>query len=210
MKKFLTAVSILLLSGSLWSARAGTLSVTNENSGTFGLVLSIPLVREYDYRDSVVRKVIDGDTIQLENGERVRLIGIDTPEVYQTKESESEAHRRGKNVEAIRALGKQASVFSRELMEGKRVRLEFDVERTDKYGRLLAYVYLDHHQPIAIAEANRYHFIYNGAVTSIFCNATIVKAGYAHPLTIPPNVKYTQLFRALSYDAHEKKRGLWK
>ena len=77
-----------------------------------------------------VRRVIDGDTFDLDGGERVRLIGVDTPE-----------YRPWKN--RIDFFGKEASEYSRKLLTGKRVRLEKDVDPTDNYGRTLAYVYLE-------------------------------------------------------------------
>jgi len=81
-----------------------------------------------------VTRVVDGDTIIVDlNGteERVRLIGIDTPEsVHPDKE---------KNVE----YGQIASAYTKNKLEGKQVYLEFDVQERDQYGRLLAYVYVD-------------------------------------------------------------------
>jgi micrococcal nuclease len=166
--------------------------------------------KQYLYENIVVTKVIDGDTVQLENGERVRLLGIDTPEVYQSKESQEKARRKGTDVKAIRVLGKQASVFTKQLMEGKRVRLIFDIEKKDKYDRLLAYVFIDQPAAVDITASEGYYFIYDGKMTSLFCNATIIKSGYAHPLSIPPNLMYADVFRTLHREAREHKRGLWK
>lgn len=78
-----------------------------------------------------VARVIDGDTFELENGKRVRLIGIDTPESVSPDQS--------KNTE----FGKLASAFTKEKLEGKTVYLEKDVSETDQYGRLLRYAYLE-------------------------------------------------------------------
>jgi micrococcal nuclease len=88
----------------------------------------------------------------------------------------------------IQKLGRRSYNFTRKLVEGKRVRLEFDVERTDKYERLLAYVYLQ---------------------DGTFVNAEILKQGYASLMTIPPNVKYADSFVKLFREAREDKRGLW-
>jgi len=74
-----------------------------------------------------VIRVIDGDTIEIEGGARVRYIGIDTPETY----GEAECY------------GWEATAKNRELVEGKRVRLVKDVSEADRYGRLLRYVYVD-------------------------------------------------------------------
>src|SRR3990167_1293984 len=76
-----------------------------------------------------VVKVIDGDTIEIDGGARVRYIGIDTPETVSP-------------TSAIECYGKESSNKNRELVEGKTVRLEKDVSEIDKYGRLLRYVYV--------------------------------------------------------------------
>jgi micrococcal nuclease len=76
-----------------------------------------------------VSRVIDGDTLQLSTGEEVRLIGVDTPETKHPRKS-------------VEYFGKEASAFTKHLVEGREVRLEFDVQRRDKYKRTLAYVYI--------------------------------------------------------------------
>ena len=81
-----------------------------------------------EWRD--VERVVDGDTLVLDGGERVRLIGVDTPETVHPKKP-------------VERFGKEASGFTQKLAEGKRVRLEYDAERTDRYGRTLAYVFLE-------------------------------------------------------------------
>lgn len=122
-----------------------------------------------------VKRVIDGDTIELENGDRVRLIGIDTPEtVHPSKD--------------VEYYGKEASDFTKRMVEGKRVKIEFDVQERDKYGRLLAYVFLE---------------------DGIFLNAELLKQGYANISTYPPNVKYVEEFSRLEREARENAKGLW-
>ena len=147
------------------------------------------LGRSYNYDHISVSRVVDGDTLVLENGQRVRLIGIDTPETHINNRLYRQAQRSQTDIQTIISLGKEASKFTRNLVEGKRVRLEFDVEKYDKYNRLLCYVYLE---------------------DDTFINAKIVQEGYASLLTIPPNVKYVDLFRALYQEARENNRGLWK
>jgi len=122
---------------------------------------------------SEVKRVIDGDVLLLVNGERVRLIGIDAPEMDTEQ-------------------GEKAFEFTKKLVEGKRVKLEFDVQEKDEYGRLLAYVF---------------NIQFN---ENIFINAMIIKAGYATPMTIAPNIRHTNLFKRLYRVAREKKKGLWK
>ncbi len=150
---------------------------------------TLPFGKNYDYNDILLKRVIDGDTIQLESGERVRLIGIDTPEVHESDKLYRDSRKTGQGADTIKAMGKRAWQFTRSLVEGQRLRLEFDVERHDKYGRLLAYVYLK---------------------DGTFVNAQIIKQGYASIMTIPPNVKYADLFLKLYQEARNNQRGLWK
>ena len=136
-----------------------------------------------------VAYVFDGDTIKLEDDRKVRLIGIDCPEEWESDKLFTDAKRSGQDIAAIKAMGEKAHAFTQKLVLNKKVRLEFDVERHDKYDRLLAYVYLS-----------------NGT----FVNEAIIKGGYAYPLTIPPNVRYAERFQALYQEARNDKRGLWK
>ena len=149
----------------------------------------VPLGKDYNYADVLVKRAVDGDTLVLEDGERVRFIGIDTTEMHESNKLERDIRRSGQDKSTIVKLGKQAYQFTKGLVEGKRVSLEFDVEKYDKYKRLLAYVYLK---------------------DGTFVNAEIVKQGYASLMTIPPNVKYADLFQKLYREARESRRGLWK
>ncbi len=115
-----------------------------------------------------VKEVIDGDTIVLQSGEHVRYIGIDTPEREQP-------------------FYQEAKELNQKLVEGKEIRIEFDVQKKDKYGRTLAYVY--------VGEA--------------FVNAELVRNGLANLYTVPPNVKHTEYFLKLQSEAKEKKLGIW-
>jgi micrococcal nuclease len=124
---------------------------------------------------------VDGDTFWADDGTskgvKIRLIGVDAPESRKTFKKE------------VGYFGKEAKAYLTNLLIGKSVRLEYDVNRTDQYGRTLAYVYLQ-----------------DGS----FVNADLVKNGYAMTLTIPPNVKYADEFVKLQEDARENNRGLWK
>ncbi len=139
-----------------------------------------------------VVRVIDGDTIQvrLSNArtERVRLIGIDTPEVYESEKLERDSRESGRSREEIQALGRLASEFTKRYLDGENVGLELDAQTRDLYGRLLAYVWLP---------------------DGTLFNMVIMREGYAQILTIPPNVKYADLFLACQREAREKMRGLW-
>ena len=150
---------------------------------------TIPFGKSYNYADIYVKRVIDGDTILLETGERVRLIGIDTPEMHESDKLYRDSQRTQQDISTIKELGLRAYKFTKNLVEGKRVSLEFDVEKYDKYERILAYVYLK---------------------DGTFVNAKIVQEGYASLMTIPPNVKYADSFLKLYREARDNRQGLWK
>ena len=136
--------------------------------------------------NAVVDRIVDGDTIDvLIDGdvERVRLIGIDTPEVAR----EAFADRPAQETECF---GDEASAFTASLLaEGDAVRLERDVVPRDDFGRLLAYVYR--------------------ASDGVLVNYEIVRQGYAQPLTIPPNVAYADLMVEAARGAEADDAGLW-
>jgi len=142
----------------------------------------------YDYNNVLVKRVVDGDTLLLENRRYVRLLGIDTPEMHESVKLYRDARRSGQSVEAIKQDGKLAYEFVKQLVEGKRVRLEFDWERYDKYNRILAYVFLE---------------------DGTLLNARIVEAGYASLTSFRINPTYADLFAKLYRQAREDKRGLW-
>jgi micrococcal nuclease len=129
--------------------------------------------------EGVVKRVIDGDTIELDNGTRVRYIGVDTPEL----------RRRINGQWAYRPqrLAEEAREFNQRLVEGKRVRLEYDEERTDRYQRELAYVY----------------------VRGLFVNAELIRSGYARVVLHPPNLKYSTIFLRLQQEAKNQQKGVW-
>jgi len=132
-----------------------------------------------------VIRVIDGDTIEVSIGgqdEDVRYIGVDTPETV-------------KPDTPVQCYGPQASAENHRLVNGRTVRLIFDRERRDVYGRLLAYVY---------TTVNG-----GGAGQSRFVNATLVRDGYARTLTIPPNTAHVSQLGRLQARAGRAGRGLW-
>ena len=156
-----------------------------------------------------VKKVIDGDTLQLSNGKTVQLIGIDAPENVANQKAKMFAKNSGKKVKDVIALGERSAKFTKGLTEGKEVRLEYDVVTESKSGELYAYVYeVSTYRGNKSVTAPEGVELANG--NEVFLNATILKSGYATPLGVPPNVKYVQLFKELSLDAIKNKRGLWK
>jgi len=124
-----------------------------------------------------VSRVIDGDTIELESGQKVRYIGIDTPET----------------VDPLRdpqCFGQEASLQNKKLVEGKEVYLEKDVSQTDKYGRLLRYIYLEE--------------------SDVSINELLVKEGYAVASSYPPDIKYQEKLRVAEQEARNNQKGLWR
>ncbi|MGC9319815.1 MAG: thermonuclease family protein [Armatimonadota bacterium] len=120
--------------------------------------------------EALCARVIDGDTIELADGEHVRYIGIDTPEMR-----------------PVEAWAEAATRANRELVEGRSLTLVLDVEERDRYGRLLAYVYVD----------------------DTFVNAELVRRGMAQAVTYPPNVRHQDELLRLQREAREAGWGLW-
>jgi micrococcal nuclease len=130
-----------------------------------------------------VERVVDGDTIIVElDGERVRVryIGIDTPESVKP-DSPAEC------------FGTQASDANHELIDGRTVYLESDIEDEDDFGRLLRYVYVD--DP-------------DGG-DRIFVNAALVSAGFAEAVSFRPNTTRQDELNQAESDAREARRGMW-
>jgi micrococcal nuclease len=127
-----------------------------------------------------VQRVIDGDTLMLGTGERVRLIGVDTPETNHPEKP-------------VEYFAKEASAFTRRMAEGKRIKLDYDdankhIDHKDRYGRTLAYVWLE-----------------DGSLL----NAEIIRQGYGHALTRYPFSRMEE-FRRLEREAREQGWGLWR
>ncbi len=131
----------------------------------------------------LVTKVVDGDTIDVlltENQEKtVRFIGIDTPETVDPRRP-------------VGCFGKEASNETKSLLSHKMIVLQQDVSQTDKYGRLLRYVFLP---------------LENGQI--LFVNDYLVREGFAKVLTYPPDVKYNEQLREAEKAARQQKKGLW-
>lgn len=130
----------------------------------------------------LVTRVIDGDTIEVQTGMdvlTVRYIGIDTPETVNPRRP-------------VQCFGRQASNENKKLVEGKKVILSKDVSETDKYGRLLRFVYVK---------------LENGEL--LFVNDYLIRQGFAKASTFPPDVKYAQSFLEAEREARENRIGLW-
>jgi micrococcal nuclease len=171
----ISAISLLLISqfarGEIykWVDPKGNLHLTN-------IYRRVPET----YRENVqsriwVKQVTDANTLLLGSGELVELTGVKTS-----------IRRRARG--SVGTYMKEATLFLKQLVEGKEIRLEFDWENRDRYGRLLAYVYL---------------------LDGTFVNKEIIKQGYGFTDTTYP-FKYMEEFRGCEREARQNKRGLWK
>jgi len=123
---------------------------------------------------AVVKRVIDGDTIVLSDNRKVRYIGIDSPELHHP-------------TKPIQCFATEAALLNTELVEGKTIVMQKDVSETDKYGRLLRYVWIG----------------------DVFVNNYLVEEGFARQETIPPDVAYATLFKESAKKARLQNKGLW-
>ena len=128
-----------------------------------------------------VERIVDGDTIIAAidgKPEKIRLIGVDAPESVHPDQS--------RNTEE----GKEASEYVRSLLENRKVYLEYDVSVTDRYDRVLAYVYLEDGKTMP--------------------NELLLEEGHAAVMTVQPNSRYADNFYELQRTAREKKKGIWR
>lgn len=176
-------IFLLFLSPFLAMAPSDTFSIPSVLKGS-----SVPAAGKM-----TIVKVIDGDTLTVDyNGRRenIRLIGIDTPESFAGKKARRDSKRSHTDMTQILHSGKKASEYTKTLVKaGDIVSVEFDVEKRDRYGRLLGYIFLS-----------------NGRML----NEEIIKNGYASVLSIPPNVNYQKRFIDAYRHARRNNLGLWK
>jgi micrococcal nuclease len=151
----------------------GTRTATSWLAIALGLSLPLPAAGQRQASSSsvcLVQRIADGDTFTCADGRRVRLIGIDSPESQQSP------------------YGERARIALLELLPlGASVRLESDVVRTDRYGRVLAYVW----------------------ACRILVNEAMVRDGWAVLYTVPPNVKYVDRLTRAQNEARTASAGLW-
>lgn len=140
-----------------------------------------------NFKEAKVKRVIDGDTIVVtieQKDYKIRLIGVNTPE----------------STTKIEEYGKEASQYTKSVLTvGKTIFLEKDVSETDKYGRLLRYIWLE------VPSEN----IDKNVIRGKMFNAHLLLDGYAQIATYPPDVKYVNIFKEFEKEAKEKNIGLW-
>lgn len=179
---FLSIFIIIVGSALIWFGIQGN-NTTPQQSPTPSSVQisedSASVVAGVEDQLVLVTRVIDGDTIVLEDGAIVRLLGIDTPETKDIRKP-------------VECFGKQAASETKELLEGKKVLLEKDVSETDMYKRLLRYIYL----PLKDGQ-------------TLFVNDYLIREGFATALNYPPDVKYNEQLREAETEAKRFGKGLW-
>jgi endonuclease YncB( thermonuclease family) len=160
-----------------YSAYKGILLLNPGQTSVASSSSILKMDNETKYIDALVTEVVDGDTLHVlinNKIETVRLVLVDTPETkHPTK--------------PIEPFGPEASKFMKDLLEGKTVKLEKDVSATDRYGRLLKYVWLNDQM----------------------VNEILLEKGLARVAVFPPDVKYVEAFRAVQKQAQEAKAGIW-
>ena len=173
----LTLVLVILGFGFLWFGfKPQPVPQKTPQVSTYSAALGI------EGEHAFVTEVVDGDTIHVLIGmeqKTIRLLGIDTPETKDPRKP-------------VQCFGKEASNKTKELLEGKEIILQKDVSETDKYGRLLRFIYL----PLP-----------DGKI--LFIDDYLIREGYAHVLTIPPDVKHSDQFLEAQREARDNRKGLW-
>lgn len=173
--RYIVAVFLVLIAG-LFGIDLSDLKTVQKN--VIPSPTPNPAVHEKTYEAKIV-SVIDGDTVAIEGGQKVRYIGINTPEIYK----DTTGKKTGEQCFAGESYNE-----NRRLVEGKTVKLVRDTSDTDKYGRLLRYVY----------------------VGDIFVNDYLVKSGFAKTMMVKPDIMYYQTFKESQAAAKESLLGLWK
>lgn len=144
------------------------------NADLASIYAHYPELSDKTPEETVVARVVDGDTFETEAGQKVRLIGVNTPEKYGT----------------VEFYGIEASAFSERRLTGKAVYLFKDVSETDRYGRLLRFVFIK-------GEPTMY-------------NETLLQEGFANVMTYPPDVTYAKVFLKIEQAARNSQAGLWR
>ncbi len=136
-----------------------------------------------------IREVVDGDSLRLDNGDTVRLLGVDAPEASENRKLREDIHRTGMPLSegGLVHLGRAAAAFTREVARGRRCWLEFEREQRDQYGRVLAYVHLD-----------------DGSIL----NELVIAQGYAK-VYMPSPFRQKKRYILLQTEAQFRRRGLW-
>ncbi|WP_372007862.1 thermonuclease family protein [Paenibacillus chitinolyticus] len=168
---------LLFILAALFLAACGA-AQPKTDSGSFKetVLARYPELKTQKMTTAKVKRVVDGDTFELENGDKVRLIGCNTPETVKPNSP-------------VEPYGKEASDYTKKRLTGATVYLFNDAGDTDKYGRLLRYVFIEGE--------------------SVMYNELLLQEGYANVMTIQPNVMFSDRFVKTEREARSKNKGLW-
>lgn len=190
MKRFFSMIIILILFTLPGCSLSFSTAVSSSNNAPGLEKSNAALQSTLNLTTATVIRHVDGDTVyvRFQDGSeyKLRLIGIDTPETVHPEK-------------AVEYFGQEASDFTKDSLLGMTVYLEKDVSETDRYGRLLRYVWLE--PPIELSPSE---------INSKLFNAILVASGYAQVSTYPPDVKYQDHLLTLQREARENCRGLWR
>ena len=173
MKKFDMRVVILLAILTFIAGCTGSTKTVSDNADLASIYERYPELSGQTPEEAVVARIVDGDTFETKTGSKVRLIGVNTPEKY------------GK----VEFYGVEASEYTQRRLAGKAVYMFKDVSETDRYGRLLRFVFIK-------GESTMY-------------NESLLQDGYANVMTYPPDVMYAKYFLKVERTARDKGVGLW-
>jgi len=169
----MAAAILLLLVVAAGGCGPGPVKESSGSADVAGILKAYPELAGREVERAAVRRIVDGDTFETEGGDTVRLVGINTPETRGT----------------VEAYGLEASAYTAERLKGQRVILIRDVSETDRYGRLLRFVFVE------------------GETEML--NERLLKDGYARVMTYPPDVTLAERFLRSERQARERRRGLW-
>lgn len=148
------------------------------------------------YFDVSVKETLSGDVLRLDNDKLLRLIGVDTPEVVDGNKLQFDSKVSNIPEEVLRVMGNEAKCFIEDLIDGKRLRVEFDKKVKDNYGNLLGYVFI-------LPEKH--------SGEEIFLNVEVIKSGYTYKIDSIPNDRYMSLFDKLHQNAEKAQNSqLWQ
>ncbi len=178
------------------------------------LFLSAPLnYAQIPDTDAVtIKQVMDGDTFRLSNGQKMKLAGVNAPELHDTPKLPQEAQRFHKEVWAFRALGDKAEEIAKRFMSAtsNQMYIESATQTFDDQGNLLAYVHLPVTQLEPGMEVDGEVIMRESDGTfHIFLNAYLLKLGLAELSPSSLDAKYETLFKRLEAEAKQSKKGLW-
>ncbi len=176
----LVVVSLLVLAIFAFPAAQNDLSRFMGLSANFQSSSSL-VVSGDKFEQAEVKKVVDGDTINLTDGRTIRYLNMDTPE---TKKPNT----------AVQCYGPEASKLNKELVDGKKVWLLSDKQDKDRFGRSLRFVFISDNKPTNVGDS---------------VNAAFVREGFARSSIYKPNTTYEDVFKKLELEAKSKKLGLW-